>query len=73
MVYNIPERVTNLLEHLSSVGRCDGLRNACNLAVGTDYLLSSRVAHVRDVFILPLSPLPDLDLCATPKDTDAHG
>jgi hypothetical protein len=54
------------------VRRGHGLGDARHLAARADDLLPGRVADERDVLVLPLGALPDLDLAAPAEHPHAH-
>jgi len=58
--------------HLCGVGGSDGLGNASDLAASTNDLLASSVANKRDVLVLSLCLLPDLNLTTASEDTNTH-
>jgi len=59
--------------HLCGIGAGHRLRDLGDLITGSDDALAFRVVDVGHVLVLKLSPLPDLDLATSTKDTDAHG
>lgn len=44
-----------------------------DLVAGTDDLLALLIFDIVDIFVLPLSTLPDFNLAATSNNTDTHG
>jgi len=58
---------------LCCVRRSDRLSDSGDLIARTNDLLPTRVADKRNILILPLSPLPDLNFASAADDTDAHG
>jgi len=61
-----------IVAHLCGVGGSNGLGNTSDLATSTNDLLASSVANERDVLVLSLCLLPDLDLTTASEDTNTH-
>ena len=57
---------------LCSAGGGNGLCDLGDLVAGADDLLALTVFVELHVLVLPLRPLPDLDLAAAPDDADPH-
>ena len=68
-----PIRTLGLNHHASSGCRdCDGLRNPGDLLTGSHDPLSLIVFDMVHCLVLPLRPLPDLDLASTPDHSNTH-